>query len=118
MGLAGIDTGRLSTYSEAQAADPELVRLRDKVSLDFRVGIPNTFAEVDLLLTDGTRLRARHDSGIAASDTADQGRRLEEKFAGLVEPVLGAQRCRALISRISSFNTLGNLRELMALTAA
>jgi 2-methylcitrate dehydratase PrpD len=118
MGLAGVDTGRLSTYSEAVAADPELVRLRDKVRLDFRVGIPNTFAEVELLLTDGTRLRASHDSGIAATDTADQGRRLEEKFVGLVEPVLGSQRCQALISRIRSFDTLGNLRELMALTGA
>jgi 2-methylcitrate dehydratase PrpD len=118
MGLAGIDTGRLSTYSEAVAADPELVRLRDKVSLNFRVGIPNTFAEVELLLTDGTRLRASHDSGIAATDTADQGRRLEEKFVGLVEHVLGSQRCHALISGITSFDTLGNLRELMALAGA
>lgn len=116
MGLSGIDTGRLSTYSEAVAADPELVRLRDKVSLDFRTGIPNTFAEIEVLLTDGTRLSARHDSGIAAADTADQGRRLEEKFAGLVEPILGAQRCTALISRITGFETLENLRELMALT--
>jgi 2-methylcitrate dehydratase PrpD len=118
MGLAGVDTGRLSTYSEAVAADPELVQLRDKVSLDFRVGIPNTFAEVELLLTDGTRLRARHDSGIAATDTADQGRRLEEKFVALVEPVLGLQRCQALISGIGSFDTLSNLHELMALTGA
>jgi 2-methylcitrate dehydratase PrpD len=118
MGLAGIDTGRLSTYSEAVAADPELVRLRDKVTLDFRVGIPNTFAEVELLLTDGSRLRASHDAGVAATDTADQGRRLEEKFVGLVEPVLGSQRCRALISGISRFDTLGNLRELMLLTGA
>jgi hypothetical protein len=98
------------------AADPELVRLRDKVSLDFRVGIPNTFAEVELLLTDGSRYSARHDSGIAATDAEDQGRRLEEKFAGLVEPVLGSQRCQALIARIADFDTLRNLRELMALT--
>src|SRR4029077_1150780 len=54
MGLAGFDTGRVSTYSEAVAADPVLVRLRDKVRLDFRVGIPNTFADVELLLNDGT----------------------------------------------------------------
>lgn len=116
MGLAGVDTGRLSTYSEAVAADPDLVRLRDKVNLDFRAGIPNTFAEIELLLTDGRRVRASHDSGIAATDTADQGRRLEEKFAGLVEPVLGAKRCAALISSISSFEMLTNSRELMALT--
>ncbi len=118
MGLAGIDTGRLSTYSESVAADPELVRLRDKVNLDFRVGIPNTFAEVEVVLTDGTRLRARHDSGIPATDTDEQGRRLEEKFAGLVEPVLGSHRCRTLISRVNKLDTLGDLRELMTLTAA
>jgi hypothetical protein len=88
------------------------------VNLDFRVGIPNTFAEVELLLTDGTSVRARHDSGIAADDTADQGRRLEEKFVGLVEPVLGSQRCTALISGINGFETLESLHELMALTGA
>src|SRR5271156_554725 len=74
MGLAGFDTGRLSTYSEAVAADTVLVELRDKVHLDFRVGIPNTFARLELLLTDGRRLIATHDSGIPATDTPDQGR--------------------------------------------
>ena len=118
MGFAGFDTGRLSTYSEEVAGNPALVRLRDKVNLDFRTGIPNTFAEIELLLTDGTRLNARHDSGIPARDTADQQRRLEQKFAGLVEPVLGFQRCRALISSINRFETLEHLRDLMALTAA
>ncbi|MSP00836.1 MAG: MmgE/PrpD family protein [Acetobacteraceae bacterium] len=116
MGLSGIDTGRLSTYSEAVATDPGLVRLRDKVDLDFKTGIPNTFAEIDLLLTDGTRLSASHDAGMASDDTEGQGRRLEEKFAGLVEPVLGSNRCAELISRIGEFEMLPDLRELMALT--
>jgi 2-methylcitrate dehydratase PrpD len=116
MGLAGIDTGRLTTYSASVAADPNLVRLRDKVELDFRVGIPNTFAEIELLLIDGTRVSASHDSGVAAEDTALQGRRLDEKFIGLVEPVLGSQRCHGLISQISEFEKLENLSGLMALT--
>jgi 2-methylcitrate dehydratase PrpD len=116
MGLAGFDTGRLGTFSEEVAANPDLVRLRDKVNVDFQVGIPNTFAEIELLLTDGTRVSARHDAGVPATETADQGRRLEEKFVGLVEPVLGSQRCRALISRVGGFEMLGDLRELMALT--
>ena len=115
MGLAGFDTSRLSTYSQAVAEDPTLVRLRDKVDLDFRVGIPNTFAQIELLLTDGTRVSARHDSGIAADDTVFQGRRLEEKFVGLVEPILGAQRCQALNSMLGDFERLENLSELMAL---
>ena len=59
MGFAGIDTGRLSTYSESVARDPDLVRLRDKVDLDFRHGIPNTFAAVEVLLTDGRRFRGQ-----------------------------------------------------------
>ena len=38
MGLAGFDTGRLATFSEETAANADLVRLRDKVELDFRPG--------------------------------------------------------------------------------
>jgi 2-methylcitrate dehydratase PrpD len=118
MGFAGIDTGRLSTYSEAVAADPALIGLRDKVALEFQTGIPNTFASIDLVLTDGTRLSANHDAGIPATDWEEQGRRLEEKFAGLVEPVLGTDRCEALISGIRTFETLKSVGPLMALTGA
>jgi len=115
MGLAGIDTGRLSTYSEAVATDPALAAIRDKVNLDFRTGIPNTFAQVDLLLTNGSRLTARHDSGLPAADTADQQRRLEEKFIALVEPVLGSARAAGLIATINGFETISDVRGLMAM---
>jgi len=118
MGLAGVDTGRLSTYSEEVAADTTLVRIRDKVELDFRSGIPNTFAQIELLLTNGSRISARHDSGVPAPDTADQGRRLEAKFAGLVEPILGTERTTALIAEIGRLESLPDLRGLLALCAA
>ena len=49
-------------------------------------------------------------------DTADQGRRLEEKFVGLVEPAIGSRRCRALIAGIGEFEELDDLRELMTLS--
>ena len=52
-----------------------------------------------------------------SNDTEDQGRRLETKFAGLVEPVLGSNRCAELISRIRVFESLPDVRGLMALTA-
>jgi len=117
MGLAGVDTGRLSTYSEEVATDPGLVRIRDKVELDFQRGIPNTFAEVELLLTNGSRISARHDSGVPAEDTAAQGKRLEEKFNALVDPVLGTGRAAALIAAIGSFDTLPDIRGMMAMCA-
>ncbi|MGE0226583.1 MAG: MmgE/PrpD family protein [Acetobacteraceae bacterium] len=117
MGLSGVDTSRLSTYSEETTADPVLVRLRDKVEFDFRIGIPNTFAEIDLTLTDGTRLSARHDAGIPASDFAEQGARLEQKFLSLVEPVLGNQRAQGLIAEISRIEKLETVRGLMGMCA-
>ena len=74
-------------------------------------------SEIDLLLTDGTRLTARHDSGIPAPDTADQGRRLEAKFVALVEPILGAAKTQALLAEIGGLERLADVRGLMAMCA-
>jgi 2-methylcitrate dehydratase PrpD len=118
MGLAGVDTGRLSTYSEAVAADPTLIGLRDRVEFDFRNDFPSTVAELELLLTDGRRVTARHDSGLPMTDVALQGRRLEEKFAALVEPILGADRARAMIAQVGQLGAGGEVRNLLHLSAA
>jgi 2-methylcitrate dehydratase PrpD len=113
MGLAGIDTSRLSTYSEAVAADPVLIGLRDKVSLDFRSGIPNTFTEIELSLQNGAKFTARHDAGIPATDVAHQGTRLEAKFAALVDPVLGTARTTRLIADIGRLDSLPDVRGIL-----
>jgi 2-methylcitrate dehydratase PrpD len=113
MGLAGIDTSRLSTYSEAVAADPVLIGLRDKVSLDFRSGIPNTFTEIELSLQNGAKFTARHDAGIPATDVAHQGTRLEAKFAALVDPVLGTDKTARLIADIGRLESLPDVRGIL-----
>ncbi|WP_158921720.1 MmgE/PrpD family protein [Acidisphaera sp. S103] len=113
MGLAGLDTSRLSTYSAEVAADPVLVGLRDKVSFDFRTGIPNTFTEIELSLRDGSKLTARHDSGVPAADVAHQGTRLESKFAALVDPVLGTEKTARLIADIGRLDSLPEVSGLL-----
>ncbi len=113
MALAGVDTGGLASYSEETAADPTLIGLRDKVEFDFGAGRSNTLAELELQLTDGTRLTTSYDSGVPASDIAEQGRRLEEKFASLAEPILGPAKTRDLIGEISRIETQRDLRSLM-----
>jgi 2-methylcitrate dehydratase PrpD len=115
MGLAGVDTSRLSTYSAEVAADPVLIGLRDKVSLDFRTGIPNTFSEIELSLRDGSKFTARHDAGVPATDVAHQGKRLEAKFAALVDPVLGTHNAAHLIADIGRLDTLENNRGLVSM---
>ncbi len=42
MALAGVDTASLGAYSEKNAHDPALIRLREMVALDFREGWPST----------------------------------------------------------------------------
>ena len=118
MALAGVDTGRLGSYSEATAADPALIRLRDMVEFDFRPGPPNTVAELELQLSDGSRVSTRYDSGVPATDIDEQGKRLEEKFVALGEPVLGAAKTRELIGLIGRLDELPDLRGVMALCAA
>jgi len=117
MALAGIDTGRMSSYSEATAADPALTALRDKLEFDFRRDMPNTLAELDVLLSDGRRVTAQHDSGVPMTDVLAQGQRLEAKFAALVEPVLGATRTQALIAAIGGVDTQPDVREVMGVAA-
>lgn len=113
MGLAGVDTSRLASYSETVAGDPVLVGLRDKVSLNFQTGIPNTFSEVSLRLRDGRNISAQHDSGVPAADVAKQGARLEAKFIALVDSVLGADRAARLIESVRRFDALPDIRPLM-----
>ena len=115
MALAGLDTGGLGSYSEQTAADPTLIALRDKVEFDFQNGRPNTFAELELVLTDGRTLAASHDAGVPARDVVEQGRRIEEKFASLAEPALGGARTRDLLGEIGRFEALSDLRPLIRL---
>ena len=114
MALAGVDTGRLASYSEATAADATLVALRDKVQCEFVPGTPNTLAELELELSDGRRVSTSYDSGVPADDIDEQGRRLEEKFAALAEPLLGGTKTRDLIGLAGCIDELADVRAMMA----
>ena len=82
--------------------DPALVRLRERIDLDWQDAWPQTLSELEIELADGRRVTARHDAGIPAADIAEQGERLAAKFDALVEPVLGGPRTRELRAMIGS----------------
>jgi len=117
MALVGIDTASLAAYSEENASDPELIRLREMVALDFHEGWPSTLAEIEVTLADGKRLSARHDAGIPATDITEQGERLAAKFDALVEPVLGAPRARELRQMVAGLDGLSEIGGLARLVA-
>ncbi|MEO9190580.1 MAG: MmgE/PrpD family protein [Acetobacteraceae bacterium] len=116
MALAGVETGALASYSEATAGDPRLIALRDRVEIDFVPRGAHTRADLQLTLTDGTVLSARHDSGIPADDVAAQGRRIAAKFAALAEPVIGT-RAGDLAWVVERLDTLDDVSVLMVLCA-
>jgi 2-methylcitrate dehydratase PrpD len=115
MALAGLDTSRLEVFSDETAADPKLAGLRDRMEIDFQDGWPHTLAEMDIHLTDGRVLTARHDAGIPAEDVGDQGKRLEDKFTALANPILGANRASRLLGAVAELDRAPDVREMMAL---
>src|SRR5579883_642732 len=115
MALAGCDTADLSTYGEANATDPALVALRDKVTVAFQPAWPHTLAEMAVTLEDGRRFETRHDSGIPAADLAAQGERLDAKFMSLAEPVLGRARARDVADAVAAMDTLPKVSTLTRL---
>ena len=56
-------------------------------------------------------------SGIPAADIAEQGRRLADKFDGLVEPVLGAPRARELRETVAGLDAIADIGVLSRLAA-
>src|SRR6266550_2270264 len=117
MALSGVDTASLAAYSSETATDPALVRLRDKLALDFRQGWPQAKGELEVTLGDGRVLRASHDAGIPSSDIAVQRERLVAKFDALAEPVLGAARARELRAAILGLDRLADVGALTTLAA-
>ena len=115
MALSGVDTASLGAYSAATATDPTLVRLREKLVLDFHDGWPQAAAELEVALTDGRVLKAKHDAGIPSADIAAQGERLAAKFDALAEPVLGAAHSRELRAAILGLDSLADMSALTKL---
>ncbi len=106
MALAGRDTSDLGVYNEQTAADPVLVALRDKVTVQLVSDWPAMQAGVQVRLRDGQQIETECDAGIPNADRADQGRRLHEKFSRLVEPALGKASAKELEQCLDRFGEM------------
>lgn len=114
MALAGRDTSGIGTYTDDLTREPELVRLRDLADVSFRDGFGEAQSEVTVVTEDGRRLDAMHDAGLADRDLARQGRKLEDKFDALVDPVLGGS-ARELRDALTGFGGTRGVSDIMQL---
>ncbi len=110
MALTGHSTAALDSYSDALCADPELVALRDKVSVTADDRLSETQAEVTLTLTNGQSLNTAHDLN-APIALSDRETRLLSKASALI----GADKAQTLWQAI---NTSASARDIGRLIAS
>ncbi len=95
MALLGEDTSDLATFTDAKMTAPELVSLRDRVSVVAAGKTRQTQATVRVK-SNGSTFEAQSDSGKPAADLALQRSNLMRKFAALATPILGRPACDGL----------------------
>lgn len=118
--LAGENTGDEALYSDASASRPDLVALRDRVTVTPRRAASATLSDVKLLLADGRTIRAEADVAVPAHDLNRQWQLLTDKFHALADPVIGSQAAAEMVELCRTIGTGadGSLRRLIALAAA
>jgi 2-methylcitrate dehydratase PrpD len=113
--LAGIDTSRLETFSDRMAADPRLVKMREKIAVEFNEQQPQTFSEVIVDMESGERLTASHDSDVPDKDLARQMSRLVQKFRSLSESRIGIAAANRVIELVVSLHDQPSVEPLLEL---
>jgi 2-methylcitrate dehydratase PrpD len=117
LGFLGADTSQLETFTDERMRSAELVAMRDRVTVAPTPGTPPTATPVRVRTRDGRELRAVCDVGEPAADLADQGRRLEAKFAALAAPVVGGDRADELAALVARIETLPSVAALVEAAA-
>jgi 2-methylcitrate dehydratase PrpD len=115
LGLAGVDTGAVDSYADAMAARPDLVALRDKVTVVPRADFDRLRTEMRVRLAGGREIAVSHDMDNWSLDVARQWDRLADKFRGLAIPVVGARRANEILAAVGVIERLDDSSELVRL---
>ena len=107
----------LSQYTDAKAADPKVVALRDKVQVQAVETFGRDEAHVSVTLFDGTMFEVHiaHASGTHQNPMTDKA--LEAKFMANATPVLGLARCQDLVQKVWALEDCADVNDLISLCA-
>jgi len=115
MALLGVDTSDTSVFTEELARSPQLIAIRDRISVSTDSAIPSTAAVLTVLDSGGESRIASYDTGAPERDLVHQGARLSTKFRGLAAPVIGSEAAREIESRVECLQALPSIREVLTL---
>ncbi|MFY9237535.1 MAG: MmgE/PrpD family protein [Roseovarius sp.] len=91
MALSGRDTTNPEGFTEALAMDPDLVQLRQRVTVSPLETDNRMLASATITTSDGKRVDRQCDVSAPASDLSAQENDLTAKFLRLARPILGAR---------------------------
>jgi 2-methylcitrate dehydratase PrpD len=114
---AGLLFGRAgeAEFADAIVTRPDVVALRDKVEATVDDRIDEAAADLTAVLTSGERVHVRVEHAIGSLQRPLSDAQLDAKFAGLVEPVLGAPKVAAIGAACRSLAALDDVRKLVQL---
>jgi 2-methylcitrate dehydratase PrpD len=107
----------IAQFSDARAAAPDVVALRNKIVVTTDEGFRKDQAQATLVTAAGERIEANvaHASGTVDNPMSD--RAIENKFLANAAPAVGDERARQIAATAWRLETLSDTRELISLCA-
>jgi 2-methylcitrate dehydratase PrpD len=106
----------LAQFTDARVADPDVVRLRDLVAVHVDPDQTKDSARVVVNLRDGRSLERHVAHNLGTPENPMSDGQLEEKFTGLVAPLLGEGRTAELAATCWKLGELADTASLAAQT--
>ena len=117
LGLAGYRVVQ-SDFNDTAYKDPAVADVVPRVALEVVADQPAWKAFVEVTLEDGERLLGETQCVLGHPDNPVSWETLREKFDGLVEPVLGPDKCAELFETGRNFEKPGSIAKIGDLLAA
>lgn len=115
MAMLGENTGVIANYNEEKVQDPEIVSVRDKISVHVNDDLGLAEADVVIAMKDGTVHKGRGDVETPDADLDRQWSRLSTKFTDMAVPVIGAAGARNVIDAVRNLESCTDIAEIAAL---
>ena len=115
MALLGENTAVIANYNAEKVRDPEIVAVRDKISVHTDDSMGLAQADVSVTLKDGTVHSTRGDVETPDRDLDRQWSRLSAKFADMATPVIGTARVARVIDAVRTLEDCADIGEIAQL---
>lgn len=116
MALGGVETADPAMFNDALAQRPDLVTLRDKITVGFDPAIGQGCARMQVERHATEEIGStEYNAATPWSDIDAQQARLETKFLQLATPLLGAEQAQQLAECAAALPALDRIEALMVL---